>query len=137
MSRYCLIRTKFTNPKALIEALAETGQWPIDNIEHNTVAQSLFGYHGKERQEKANIIIRRRFVGKLSNDIGFVLGKEGSYEAIISEYDSCKYGDQFIKELKGNYAFHTIKNEMESRGRNVSRERCPNGRQRIIVTGYR
>lgn len=137
MSRYVTVKTQFTDPNSLIAALAETGGWSVENIEHNTVVKALFGYHGDKRNEKAHIIIRRKFVGRSSNDIGFVLGEDGNYEAIISAFDKNKYGDQWIGELKGNYAFHTIKREMESRGRSVSRERCPNGRQRLVITGYR
>lgn len=137
MSRYCKVQTMFTDPKALMEALAETGGWTLAQIEQHTVAQHLFGYHGDKRSEKAHIIIRRKFVGRNSNDIGFVVGEDGNYEAIISEYDSRKYGAKWIGELRGNYAFHKICSEMESCGRSVTRERCPGGRQRIVVTGYR
>lgn len=137
MSRYCKVNTQFTDPNALIDALVETGDWSIENIERHTVAQSLTGYHGDTRQEKAHIIIRRKFVGNASNDIGFAVGSDGNYVAMISEFDSRKYGEQWIGKLKGNYAFHVVRNEMETRGRTVSRERCPNGRQRLIVTGYR
>lgn len=137
MSRYCMVKTQFTDPNALMEALAETGKWPIDSIEHHEIAQSLVGYHGDTRKEKAHIIIRRKLIGRSSNDIGFVVGEDGNYEAIISQFDSNRYGTKWIGELKGNYAYHKVRREMESRGRTVSRERCPNGRQRLVVTGYR
>lgn len=137
MSRYCVVTTQFTDPESLIAALVETGSWSIENIEHHTVANSLFGYHGDERKEKAHIIIRRKFVGHNANDIGFVVGEDGKYKAIISEFDSNKYGNKWIGKLKGSYAFYTVKREMESRGRSVSRERCPNGHQRLVVSGYR
>lgn len=137
MSRYCVVKTQFTDPNALIEALVETGNWTPEQIERHTDPQHLFGYHGDERTEKAHIIIRRKFVGSASNDIGFVIGKDGNYEAIISAYDSNKYSAKWIGQLKGNYAYHKVRREMESRGRSVSRERCPDGYQRIVVTGYR
>lgn len=137
MSRYCLVETMFTDPKALMDALAETGNWTLEQIEHHTVAQHLVGYHGDQRSEKAHIIIRRKFVGRSSNDIGFVLGDDGHYTAIISSFDSNKYGENWAGRLKGNYAFHKVRRDMEARGRSVTRERCPNGRQRVVVTGYR
>lgn len=137
MSRYCKVQTEFRDSAALIDALAETGNWEIDQIELHKTSQHLVGYRGDKRQEKAHIIIRRKFIGSSSNDIGFVIGEDGNYEAIISEFDSSKYGKSWNGKLKGNYAFHKVRRDMESRGRSVTRERCPGGRQRVIVTGYR
>lgn len=137
MSRYCKVQTQFRDSVALIDALSETGNWTLNQIEHHTVAQHLYGYSGDKRPEKAHIIIRRKLVGSASNDIGFVLGEDGNYEAIISSYDSSKYGKAWACKLKGNYAFHKVRRDMESRGRSVTRERCSNGHQRLTVTGYR
>lgn len=137
MSRYCIVQTEFKDGETLVCALMETGNWTIDQIEIHETPQHLFGFHGDQRTEKANIIIRRKNIGKYSNDIGFVQNEHGHYEAIISDYDSSKYGTTWIGQLTGNYAYHKIRQEQESRGRTVSRERCPNGRQRVVVTGYR
>lgn len=137
MSRYCEVQTQFRDREALIDALMETGKWTLAQIEHHTVAQHLLGYHGDKRPEKANIIIRRKFVGSVSNDIGFVIGEDGNYKAVISEYDANKYGPKWIGALTGNYAYQKVRREMEPRGRKVTRERRQNGRQRITVTGYR
>lgn len=137
MSRYCIVETAFKDKKALIDALMETGEWTLSQIEHHNVCQHLFGFNGDQRPEKAHIIIRRKDVGRSANDIGFIMKDDGNYQVIISEFDSTKYGEVWIGRLTGNYAFHVVRREMESRGRSVSRERCPNGRQRLIVTGYR
>jgi len=137
MSRYCTIETQFTDPDALVDSLMETGKWLRSQIEVHTNPQHLFGYHGDQRSEVAHVIIRRKNVGHNANDIGFVKSEDGNYQAIISEFDSRKHGATWVGELKGNYAYHKVRREMESRGRTVSRERCPNGRQRLVVTGYR
>jgi hypothetical protein len=137
MSRYCEVQTEFKDQDSLIDALVETGKWTTGQIEIHEVPQHLFGYHGDQREQKAHIIIRRKHVGSASNDIGFVKREDGKYEAIISEYDSGRYGKKWIGSLTGNYAYHRIRREQESRGRSVTRERCPNGHQRVIVTGYR
>jgi transposase len=127
----------FKDSDALIDALAETSPWTAEQIEVHTEPQHLFGYTGDRRTQKAHIIIRRKHVGRSSNDIGFIRKEDSTYEAIISEYDSSKYGSKFMGQLKGSYAFHKLRREQESRGRKVSRTRCPNGRQRVEITGYR
>lgn len=137
MSRYCEVQTNFQDGDALVDALMETGKWTAEQIEVHNTPQNLFGYRGDRRSQKAHIIIRRKHVGSLSNDLGFVRNEDGEYEAIISEYDSRKYGKAWIGRLTGNYAYHRVRREQESRGRTVSRERKQNGRQRIVVTGYR
>jgi len=138
MSRYCTIEVEFQDEQALICALMETGNWTQDQLEVHGEAQHLYGYKGDARPEKAHIIIRRKYVGEYANDIGFIRDENGKYQAIISEYDARKYGERWIGQLKGNFAFHRIRREQESRGRRVSRTRCQTtGRQRIEVTGYR
>jgi len=137
MSLYCSVETQFKNPNALVAALMETGGWAVNQVHVFTVAQNLIGYKGDIRKEVAHVIIRRQVVGSMSNDIGFIKNPDGTYSAIISKYDQGKYNDAWLKQLKCNYAFHTIKLQQESRGRSVSRERMPDGRQRIRVKGYR
>lgn len=138
MSRYCTIEVNFQDGQALLAALMETGSWTNEQIEVHEVPQHLFGYKGDLREQKAHIIVRRKIVGQYANDIGFVKDENGQYQAIISEFDTRKYGSRWLGQLKGNYAFHKIRKEQESRGRRVARTRCDDtGRQRIEVTGYR
>lgn len=137
MSRYCTVKTEFRDKETLIIALQETGKWKPKQIEVHDTPQHLYGYHGDERKETAHIIIRRKHMGRNSNDLGFIKNEDGNYEAIISAYDSKKYGESWINQLKGNYAYHRIRIQQENHGRSVSRERMSDGRQRVIVTGYR
>jgi len=137
VSRYCQVLTEFKDETALVDALMETGKWTAEQIEVHNTPQNLFGYRGDKRSQKAHIIIRRKHVGSASNDLGFVKGDDGNYEAIVSEYDSSRYGRAWIGNLTGNYAYHRIRREQESRGRSVSRERGQNGCQRVVITGYR
>ena len=128
----------FTDANALVDALAETGKWTVEQIEVHEIPQHLKGYLGKTRAEKAHIIIRKKHVGRSSNDIGFIQVEDDTYEAIISEFDSTKYDSEWNKALKCNYAYHKLKRDQEERGRTVSRERCPEtNRQRVEITGYR
>lgn len=138
MSRFCVVKTQFKDKTALVVALMETGKWSTEQIEVHTEPQSLVGWKDDKRTEKAHIIIRKQHVGDMSNDIGFAKTEEETYEAIISEYDSTKYGKKWIAQLKANYSFHKLKQDQEEMGRTVTRERCPGtNRQRVEITGYR
>lgn len=137
MSRYCEIKTEFKDGSALVDALMETGEWQKEQIEVYDIPQNLHGYRGDVRKETAHIIIRRKHIGSASNDLGFIKKEDGNYEAIISAYDSRKYGESWINQLRGNYAYHIVRKQQESHGRSVSRERLSNGRQRVTITGYR
>lgn len=137
MSRYCIVKTEFKDGTALIVALAETGGWTAKQVEIHHEPQHLYGFEGDVRKEKAHIIIRRIHVGRNSNDLGFIRGEDGNYEAIISDYDSKRYGKEWMKQLKGNYAYHKVRKDMVARGRRVSRIQCENGHQQVVITGYR
>lgn len=137
MSMYCDIKTQFKSREALVAALMEHGNWTRATIEVHDVPQHLVGYKGDVRQQVANVIIRRQFVPGASNDVGFVKQEDGTYQAIISEYDRSKYTDAWLGQLTASYAFHATKREMERRGRRVTRERLPNGHQRLYVDNYR
>lgn len=137
MSMYCLIETQFRNPEALLCALMETGQWTAEQIEVHEQAQNLFGYHGDLRPEKANIIIRRKHVGQCSNDIGFQRSEDGTFKAIISEFDKTKYSEHWTNKLKQSYSYHAIRIQQESKGRSVTRTKLPNNNIRVEIKGYR
>jgi len=134
---YCEIKTEFKNQEALIFALMETGLWQREQIEIYDEPQHLFGYRGDLRQDKANIIIRRKNVGMSSNDLGFIKNEDNTYTAIISEFDKTKYSEHWTNKLKQNYAFQAIRLQQEKRGRQVSRTKLPDGKQRVEIKGYR
>lgn len=137
MSLYCSVITQFKNEKALIFALMETGQWTAEQIEVHEQAQNLFGYRGDLRPEKANIIIRRKNVGPSSNDLGFIKNEDNTFTAIISEFDKTKYSEHWTNKLKQSYAFQAIRLQQEAKGRQVSRTKLPDGKQRVTIQGYR
>jgi hypothetical protein len=134
---YCQVATKFKNEGALIIALMETGEWTKEQIEVHPEAQHLYGFQNDMRKDTAHIIVRKKHIGRASNDIGFRKTESGEYEAIISKYDRRKYNDKWLGQLKGNYAFRTLEQQQKTRGRNVIRERLPGGKQRITIGGYR
>ena len=96
-----------------------------DEIECNETATNLYGYHGDKRADVANIIIRRKAVNRLlsggsSNDIGFKLQEDGTYGAIISEYDSRFASAKWLGQLSGNYAVHATTHKAKLLGYTVA-----------------
>jgi len=75
-----------------------------EHVECSAEPQALYGYEGRERPEKAEVIIRRQHVGPASNDIGFAKNPDGTYRAIISEYDRGRHGDTWLGKLKQEYS---------------------------------
>lgn len=100
MSAYTQIKCQFKDPKLLVEALTEMGYKP--NV--FSVPVQLEDYVGKLRPQRAEIVLPRRQVGPMANDVGFVKQADGTYMAIISEYDNgATFTPKKMEELKLNY----------------------------------
>ena len=110
MSHYSVVKSKITRKGTLIKALQtiDNGRW-ANCVEVHDVADNLVGYQGDKRKDKANIIIRRKNVGGSSNDIGFVLAEDGTYQAVISDYDSTRHNSAWLDKLNQTYAVETVK----------------------------
>jgi hypothetical protein len=94
MSEYRSTTTNIKDRECLVNALIEGG-YTREQIEVHDTPQQLYDYVGRATRyldksgDKANVIIRRNNIGYGSaNDLGFKLGADGKYEAIVSEYDS-------------------------------------------------
>lgn len=111
MSHYVDIETEITDQKALVRALERLG---FENkIEIHSSTRNLYGYRGDLRDQKANIIIRKKYVGTAANDIGFEKLSNGKYKAHISEYDHNKYGEKWQNKLFTLYNVEKSKMECE------------------------
>lgn len=94
----------FKSRDLLLASLADLGFSQVE--EGQEVA--LFGYEGDRRPETAAIVIRRRYIGDASNDLGFRLTSEG-YIPIISEYDQRTLcAGQFLPRLRVAYAERVV-----------------------------
>ena len=117
MSHFYTVKTKLNDRELLVKALCEMG-WRADQIEVHPQAQHLYGYTGDRRKQTAEVIIRRQHVGDASNDIGFKLQPDGSYAAVISEYDrdSLGYNKQWLGRLAQNFMAHKSLRSLERQG---------------------
>lgn len=111
MSKYLTFTdVVFTNKALLLAALADLGYADVEQGE----GLRLYGYQGDVRKESAEIVVRRRFIGSASNDLGFALTAEG-YTPIISEYDQRTMHDgRFIPALRAAYNERVV-GEMQRR----------------------
>ncbi|PIW14366.1 MAG: hypothetical protein COW34_07725 [Armatimonadetes bacterium CG17_big_fil_post_rev_8_21_14_2_50_66_6] len=136
MSHFTTIRTELRDKEALKKALADLGYSEIEDG-HNL---PLYGYQGDRRSQTADLVIRRQHVGGASNDVGFALGPDGCYTAIISEFDlhSGFQWNQKRSKLTQRYAFHTIVDTAAQQGWNVAQqEQQQDGTIRVVVQRWR
>lgn len=89
--------------------------------------QHLEGYHGDQRQQVADIIIPRKQVGGASNDIGFVKGPDGTFRAVISDYDSSRYTSKWLNEVKTNVADLGIQRQAKRMGLRLGERKVVKG----------
>ena len=123
MSAYSTNVTQFRDKELLLCALAELG-FDASKVEVNETAQQLFDYHGRATTytdtegDKAEIIIRRQYVGSSSNDLGFRKTANGTYEAIISAFDrrAHSYDEAWVGLLSASYARHGLIKKASKQG---------------------
>jgi hypothetical protein len=113
MSHFTVLRTQITDTDALVKALADLG---FTQVEVHQTAQHLYGYQGDVRPQTAEVIIRRQLIGPASNDIGFKRQEDGTFDAIISDYDRNKYSQQWLQRLTQRYAYHVARAKLEEQG---------------------
>jgi hypothetical protein len=68
------------------------------------------------RPQTAEIIVRRRFIGEASNDIGFKPNVDGTFDAIISEFDLLSYGNSWLDALRQRYTYSVARQKLEEQG---------------------
>lgn len=132
MSEYTTVELEINDPECLKTSLTELGYV----FEEHETAQNLYGYQGDKRQQKAHIIIRRKNVGSMSNDVGFLRKEDGSYELIISEFDSSgskKQAKNLTQVLKQVYATHKIKKKAKALGYTIKSQKTTEGKVKIRV----
>ena len=128
MSKYATLEAQYKDRECLIAALAEMG---YKTVEVQDEAVNLYGYHGDLRPEKANVIVRRQYIGCAANDIGFIKNADGTYSAIISEYDSGHYNQAWNTELTMWYNYEKSKDEVTAHGMTYTETQTEDGRMQL------
>ena len=134
MSHFTCIKTQIKNRDALVKALADIG---FKEVEVHETAQHLYGYQGDVRAQTAELIIRRKYLGSASNDIGFKRQKDGQFEAIISEYDRHRYSQDWLNGLTQRYGYHALMATVPAQSFTVEEEQTlEDGTIRVVVTRW-
>lgn len=114
MSAYSKTPTEFKDGDLLIKALEEMGFHPVNALEN---PRPLVGYQGDYRTAdgeghtksealamKAHVILTRKEVGGMSNEIGFERGPDGKFSAILSDYDRGRgFNEGWVKKVNVGY----------------------------------
>ena len=120
MSKYITFTSAaFKDRECLLNALKESGYSEVEEGE----SLWLYGYQGDRRPETAQIVVRRKFIGSASNDLGFQKTDAG-YVPVISEYDQ-RYMMQgkFLTALRTNYNLKSAEKLARSLRGTLTRER--------------
>jgi hypothetical protein len=137
MSQFVRCKTVIRDPQCLVAALLKLGRWAEEQIEVHSAPVPLFGYQGDQRTETAEIIIRRQYVGLASNDLGFKKAIDGTYQAVISEYDGRHgYDQKWLTGVVDGYNRERIVKECQLAGYSYQVE-TRNGEEHVIayITG--
>jgi len=133
VSHFTIIKTQLRDGKLLCQALHKLG---FSTVELHDTPQPLYGYEGDVRPERAEIIIRRQFISEFSNDIGFQRQKDGSYSAIISDFDRSRYDQQWLGKLAQCYGYLALLQSAGQQGLTVDlEETLADGTIRIVLAG--
>ncbi len=128
----------YKDRECLVAALMKCGKWTAEQIEVHDTPVNLYGYQGDKRAQVANIVIRRKYVQAAANDIGFVKEEDGTYTAIISEYDSGKYNKAWNDNLSQSYSVGVICKEAEAAGYTWEKEEDKATQTvSVVLTGWK
>lgn len=119
MSHFTRIQTQITDQDALLDALADVG-YPTVEVHEEGVA--LEGFLGEGRDQRAHVVIPRKQIGRLSNDIGFERQSDGTYQAWISDFDSRKHDAAWMDHLTQRYAYHATVRTLESQHFDITQQ---------------
>ena len=115
MSKYMRVETVFKDESTLQQALTDVCQGRGIQFEQGQ-ALTLYGYRGKARAETGDYVIRRKFVGRAANDLGFARKADGTFEAVISEFDSRHEGMSILNEVRQRYTHLQVSKLARARG---------------------
>lgn len=133
MSHYVDVKTMITDAQALVRALGRLGFAVVENHEQ---AKNMNGYFGSQVSQKANVIVRRQYVGHA--DMGFLKTSDGTFTCQMDSYDKekshgGKYGPEWQQKLTVWYGVEKAKMELDRKGMKYKEDMDEQERPRIRV----
>lgn len=127
MSHYTDIRLEMSDRESLVSALHDLD---VGIVEVHDSPQPMHGYDGQVRH--AEVILRR--AGYLENDVGFLKGGDGTYAAVLDDYDvRHEFTPEWQQRLLQRYARHTAVAKLRKKGFRVLREETRDGRLHLVM----
>jgi hypothetical protein len=131
MSHFTRIELEIRDRDALVAALGDLG---FHEVEVHDRPQRLVGYEADERNVKAEVIIRRKDLDAISNDIGFRKTKTGAFEAVVADFDvDAGLGADWRGRLMQRYGRHVAVAKMTRKGFRVVREELRQGQLHLVM----
>ena len=69
------------------------------------------------------MIVRRKYIDALSNDLGFRKEADGRFVGIISDYDRNRFDASWLKGLSQRYAYHVARETLSEQGFDLVEEK--------------
>jgi hypothetical protein len=88
-------------------------------------------YESEQWDQKAEIIIPKRALTRISNDIGFVKKADGTYGAVIGDIDDKTYNDAWMRRLKTVYSEKAIMAVARRKGLRFTGKKTVKGKIRL------
>jgi len=144
VSRYTELKTHFKDSECLFDALSDMGYKVIEGSSDGT---PLVGYQGDYRRKddwnahttnpaealKAHIIVRRKHIGSMANDLGFQRMPDGTFRAIISDYDSRQHNGAWVQKLTHRYNIALDKKKAKAMGYTVAEKQLEGGGVKLTL----
>ena len=149
MSEYIQVKTKMmaAHLDCLVKALGDLEpEWAKPGVieVHQGQGDLLKTYVGSDqRGQRANVIVRRRWVGSASNDVGFAVQPDGSIASVIGDFDRGaghytshwgRCGGDWLNRLTQHYAYRVAEKQAAKAGMSVSKEVQKDGSWRVVLT---
>ena len=131
MSKFLEFQTNLHSMWALRRALIDVGFKPEHLLLFDKPEQ-LRGYHDDLRQEKAHLHIKKEGIGGSSNDIGFVKNKDGTIDAIISDFDKSAYNQIWLNKVTQLHNKHILLNQCKKNNWKITEK--TNSKNEIILS---
>lgn len=130
MSKYLVFdNVIFKSRDDLVDALKAVGYTTVE-VGKDLV---LYGYEGRARPERAEVVVRRKYVGGASNDLGFTRKEEGLVP-VISDYDTSRHGEAWLAKLQTEYNDRMAVRLAERLKGSVTREQ--RGQHRVVTVNF-
>ena len=128
MSAYITLLTPMIDEECLLAALADLG-FDRTRVEVQATPVALVGYGADAREQTANIVIRRKYIGPASNDVGFLSTPTG-YRLFVSDFDRSRFGPDWLTRLTERYQQHSA--AKQERIAEEERQRLEEARRQLV-----